>query len=1358
MENSIKSNLRMLKLIAALLLALFVATAQAQKPATQKEPVVKAAVEAVEPVAAEEPEDEAQDLSVDEWITEYFGSPLYPSQHGEPGRPGLDRNSEQFGRKWGFRERIPYPGSVEHVRVAVQRYMPVAPVYNARTLLKNWRATELPGLDKSRITEYAEPVYYVPKYPKNETRKDASGRNIAVRIDAFDTGKKNAPVQVVAWKVSDAPFNLDFGTLEAGRPYAVRVIAATPTRYLQPDVLRLVINCEINDGVGGKTNLYRKRVAAIDEFYSVVEFFFWAPEKRAYSAKLSLDPSTKLPELLVYNLDLHDKFALIAARAAKKSASLYDVEGRAAAWRSKAAAAAAALPAKNKKKANAQPAAPLTPEERAARDRQIWGEMPGLNVQMTANDPYNSWRGRFVNPRLRKGEPAPDPVAGFIEAHKITAPEPLPKDDGLGIDFYDTPEAKARGLSRQTAYLTAPSLNARSGFHTSLHRFLGTAGKLASEYHESGDARAGRDAAIYLAALAWKLPVFDSRQILDLHDITPNSTRGEDTPFRRRPRGMSYTLRGEWPHIARYYDYVFPLLQNNAELAQAVGQFVPWVKTPADLQRFYEAGLLQYRAAMMMDYNAYTDDPTPAWMAVNAAVQQDPQITKPWIDWLFKYVWTYPNPPLGVDELMANNIQRDGTRKTGSWFYAHGGNFATELTQLLSTYKKFGGTLPYDLASTRGFPKAIAMCYFPILGRVAGGYHFQVGDVGGPSEARFRSWMTESEEGLIRQGWGATRDPRFAYIIVRHLGRSLESDGEWAELQKAAEGQRHPVFENKSRVLSDWFGILESGTESDDFRFRRAAGLRVGTGYGHAHDDPLDLQIWAQGVPLAADSGQRPGYVNPQSSSLISHNTVVSRQSRGRSWISSFADAPGARYLQGRTNSNYVRQLALIDVDEGKPSAQPIDDKELVKGKLPADIVAPNSYVVDVFRVRGGDRPAYAFHGPATDELITNVANKRAAKPDENEILKAFGSHDSKWIGDVPNTLVATWRMRREKGVYKDIELQAAEQRSLGQNFDPDAPRKYMRMHLPGRSGDSVFGAIQRGKKVVNFIFENLYVQPQQWGGKNTQAVFAAVYEPYSGEPFIEEVKLLSPPSALSDFNAAIALEVILKNGRRDVVLLSPGGKTATVAGTSFNGEFGYISRDAKGVRQATLASGTKLQAEGVLLAPQRASYSGEVKSVDYAAKTATLSVPLPENSAGAVLEIGPARYRTSYTVAASSGDQTTFLRGMDEAGSRIVAMDESGGIRTVSNIAQVGRSVSGDDGVPLWRMGKRGEGRFFKLEGGPDPKTKLKVGDMLRLWEFGPGDKYTLPAWSSVIRGAGGEYSRDGNVAAEVKIGGQEK
>ena len=190
---------------------------------------------------------------VEDWITQFTGSPIYPSQYGLPGHPGAGVQVEAgkpVYKNWGYCERIAYPGSVEHVRVDEQRYIPVVPQYNAKTLLRNFRAVELPGLGAGRIVDFAEPIYYVPKYPKFH-----DGGKIT---DAFDTGMKNAPVKVITWGPGDPPIELDLGPLGPS-VYAVRVIAATPTENVEMATRRLVIHFEVNDGPGGAVNGYFKR-------------------------------------------------------------------------------------------------------------------------------------------------------------------------------------------------------------------------------------------------------------------------------------------------------------------------------------------------------------------------------------------------------------------------------------------------------------------------------------------------------------------------------------------------------------------------------------------------------------------------------------------------------------------------------------------------------------------------------------------------------------------------------------------------------------------------------------------------------------------------------------------------------------------------------------------------------------------------------------------------------------------------------------------------------------------------------------------------------------------------------------------
>ena len=242
--------------------------------------------------------------------------------------------------------------------------------------------------------------------------------------------------------------------------------------------------------------------------------------------------------------------------------------------------------------------------------------------------------------------------------------------------------------------------------------------------------------------------------------------------------------------------------------------------------------------------------------------------------------------------------------------------------------------------------------------RTAGLHHPGIGDVGGPCMMH-GEWM----QGIghwMRMGWQWTQSPRFAIGVTLFGGRKAfqETNAEWAEIAKAAEGVRHPYMANRSRALANWGGYLEGGTQSDDFRFRHAARVRIGTGTGHSHADTLDLGLWSLGLCLAPDGGARGGYGRPDVQQSWMHNVVtIDKVDRsGHAWCTNLADMDGCQYLSARASSSpiFARQVAMIEVDQGRPAAKPPSDPSLKPGTTyDHDIVLPKAYFVDFFRRQG---------------------------------------------------------------------------------------------------------------------------------------------------------------------------------------------------------------------------------------------------------------------------------------------------------------------------------------------------------------------------------------------------------------------
>ncbi len=1253
-----------------------------------------------------------------DWIAKWTGTKLYPSQFGPPGWPGKDPELMGLygyrGNNWGWPEMIPYPGAAEHIRVNMQRYIPVYPIYHANTLVKDFRATTLPGMHEDQITEYAEPVYRVPKYcyPNPE-----EGRF----TDVIKLGKYREPVKVVRFDQHHKPVSLEIGKLKPSS-YAVRLIAATDSERVQQSSRRLVIHLEVNDGPNGETNTYKKRCAASDQFYSVVEFFFMAPTTREYRITVRVDASSELP-LYLYNIDVHDRFAQLANRAGKRSASFYDEKERAAKW---AAAGGPKLDTRSKK-------------ERMDADADQWTRLPTLNSQPRGDERF--WTS-VVTSVLRLPPDKVDDGMG-IDVHGSDMIWNVPEEEYATHKRAGSYEAAALAgrywrLQRQTYYGKAAEIGRDLGRLRRWHSRYG--GRDVTLYEETGDEAAARRVALRLAMIS-VMNMFNMdgfRQQMVAIDCIPELGWNQgDLAFRRRKPAFYGQLEK-----VKEFDTVFPYIRDNAELAESLGRFIPWIKTVEDMHRFYEVGLIQLPAHETMLYqrrNAYLSG---SWMSWYIACQQDPEITKPWLHWLFRYVWTYPRMPAGVDETMFMSWTRDGTTTIGSTYYSH--TSLTALRDILKNLTPPGQDPMKSLPIQVRVPELLCRAYwesrFTQDCMVAGGYRFWIGDVSGPTRTRFKATGTAADT--------------------------------------------HVDAKNRSRVLSNWFGVLETNVDEDDFRQRRAAGLRVGWGMGHAHDDPLDLQIWALGVPLAGDWGCRGGYCFPDSKILESHNTVVAGallKDKKHRWVSSIADAEGARYLMGRARCDgfYGRQLALIDVDDP----------------------TPNSYVVDIFRVRGGKKPYYAFHGPPPDEFHTNVENVKKGYPKELE--KPLFDPEHNWYGTISSRLIATWRMSREpmklewqpsekkkksltwfgmpgsKPEKQIMTVPGAEKMAMGADFDPSEPRKHIRMHLLGHNGAVAFGRRGYGVRAEKFINDMLYVFPADWQG---QTVFPVVFEPFGDERIIRDVRLLCDEKSVQDSSAPIAIEIRLRNQRRDMVY------TALRDSESFTvpeygevrGEYAFLSYDADGLRQATLVGGTRLQAEGVEISLPRPAYEGEIVAGLASERTLTLSGVLPKSAEDDVMEVGPPDRRTSYTIKSVDAKKVVTHKDFALAMTRIKGflMEDGMPFTNCKIYSASGVPISNEKGDQWWRLGRPYElidkekpwpdggtahpaeipprGKAVRLVGKAAPREHMVEGQRIWVHEMGVGDRYRLPIHVNVIRRDDGTYDVRSNGEAKVTIAGK--
>jgi len=1287
--------------------------------------------------------------------------PLYETQHGEPpGYPGCLKNEDGtflYSPQGQAPERQLYPGSVEHYRGYMFKYMPIRSMFDQQSLIKNFPAKDIPGVKPAQVEAYAEPVYHV-------------GRgNSAVQVRLGNKPLFNKPVPVVRCKAADPVFKLDFGRLPVGL-YAIRIIGAVESAKIQRHRKPLVLRVTVNDGINNEQSVYRQRLGYVDEFYSIAEIYFHAPVQRPYQAEVTLEAGTEV-DLLVHNITLDDALAGTEFRAFKTKPNLFTTGER------------ALLRNQNKPWAGK----PLDKESRWTSDATLWNAMVPLNAQpgfiwgMGGDDPKSNWPRFGVagkEPEAIEQEfgkwidvPGMDPVLMKNAKLKLqytvadlSAGRPLPdpypfKDNGLGIF---TPPEKGQATPQNW-------IPVAQAVRTRLRTAENAVGAAVKAYHETGNLEAARDAAILLARYAYDFPAMDSGRAMSSIMVQPGAY-GRDLRCRQREQMACWmSFYANDIHLVEHYDKLFDFIQNNEDLAQSVGRFIPWVKTPQNLVALFDTYLVQNEVKHVMRHHYYT---YPDKSMCAATVLGDTSLTDPWMEWQFSSTWSYPLPPCGLQDIMVSNMDRNGVQNIGSFFYAQGENAANYAGTKNEKYMLAGGNPKYDLRDAKRYPKITQSTFFWLRGMIAGLWHMPIGDVTGPDKGRGHFFESYSES--CRQGWRWTKSPAFAYMLKNYYGRSTETDADWAELEKAAATLRRPPFmENKSRFVANWAGILESGLQQDDFRFRRAVMLRLGVGSGHSHADTFDLQYFAHGCAMTADGGQRGGYSTPGDDISRVHNTIEidGRNLRIHAWMTALSDAEGARYMAGQALSPAQevslvrRQVALVDVDEGRPSGKPLSPADFKPNAiLDPDVVTPNAYVFDVARVAGGKMHTYCFHGYVADAVESNIEGSRAG--DKEDYLKAFPLPEKKFAGTAPETVQATWQISRR---YEKNSM-------LRGSFQENGPQKFTRLHVLGHKGDALLQADHRCNQ-LKYDLTHLYVQRKS--DHEIESVFPAIIEGYAGAPFIQSVRLVDVAANETDATRAVAVEVKTANNRVDLCFADgKPDKTRTIGAIQVAGEFALYATDTNGFRQATLTGGTLLRGADVVLQPSARERTANVVKVDYGKKTIWLDQAWKTPSLkDRVMQIGtPAAndqpgHWTAYTIdgsqAEANGLQLVLQGGADYYLSRVQEVDPEKNIvwcglpKAGCSGLNTGWVASNDDVSKTWRVApgssQRGDSSYaFRVtSGGPVKMEDFGESRIFRLWEYGAGDQVRQNTFASIRRLGAGLYELTADTDLTVALKG---
>ena len=428
--------------------------------------------------------------------------------------------------------------------------------------------------------------------------------------------------------------------------------------------------------------------------------------------------------------------------------------------------------------------------------------------------------------------------------------------------------------------------------------------------------------------------------------------------------------------------------------------------------------------------------------------------------------------------------------------------------------------------------------------------------------------------------------------------------------------------------------------------------LHFSGGYGHEHADNLNLILFARGLELLPDLGYTHTRYRAWSRSTLCHNTVLIDGQR--QYTQGGRGPSDGRLLAFETTCEPV-QWAEANAEAAYPGLASVYRRMLML----VDAGDGAAYAVDLFRIKGGSRHDWALHGNADLDGRGTVSVP----------LTPYGEHL------LPNVNVRYPAHERDKGTaegdnpnYAFFQNVSHGKAADGVTVTFEVPERSagVRTHLPGLSGADIFlgNAPSFRRAEENDALLDRYRMPiflaRRDGPPPLSSCFAAVHEPYSERPFLEDVSIRTQ----QDQDGMIYLQVrhhgvvdhIVHQGQKD-------HHGVWIDGLYLQGEMGFV-RERDGIPEAMgLWGGIEIRWGDYVLSGS-GTFSGQVTGVRRKADGA---------SCDALVVLGPlpdGDLRKGTVVRVTLGDGTTMAH-------RILRIETAGKERLVVLESDPGLSVS---------------------------------------------------------------------------------
>jgi hypothetical protein len=466
------------------------------------------------------------------------------------------------------------------------------------------------------------------------------------------------------------------------------------------------------------------------------------------------------------------------------------------------------------------------------------------------------------------------------------------------------------------------------------------------------------------------------------------------------------------------------------------------------------------------------------------------------------------------------------------------------------------------------------------------------------------SYHNQSTNGLLQsmneaKGWS---DPA-GYVSPRNGQRldNLDMQGTYPALNNAQTMKDVVAYPNGSYVpvMDTWANEKTNAPRTDLgsylLPFSGISRLTQGAGstqqqmylnfvpkYGHNQFDPLNLTLFAKGQELLPDIGYTHTFFRKWTVSTMAHNTVVVD---GQDMT---LDGEGKH--GGQIQSFIKSDDGVQIVKASQESAYPVTDEYsrepwMIGFGNEAD--ASDGYVVDIFRVSGGNRHEYTLGGDANrdGEFITDLPMQPYGDyllPEGTDVIMPesendAGSAEGHYYGyiyvqdvkraEIPDDTYKITLETEENGTEKAklsitgfVDAGAGNELFIGKSPSLRATR------LSGTANDI-------NTEAVKYWMPKLVVRRS---GTDLSSTFINVMEAYTGSgPKIEAVEKLTPEQAVE---GDVALQI--RYGTTTDIILSSANpdRTLKVGDMELVGKYGMIRMENGIVTKMMLSEGSLLR------------------------------------------------------------------------------------------------------------------------------------------------------------------------------------